>query len=108
MFHGQSPPHTLCLNIRDDSAPSGAGSQKPSGLLRIAYGRGETDPAGIRPGQSAQPLDQAHALPAAVSAKKRVDLIDHHIAKIPEQLRNFTVLVHQKRLQGLRRDLQDT
>ena len=54
-----------------------------------------------------EPLDQAHGLPAAVSAEQRVNLIDDHKAQIPEEGGNLRVLAHQERLQRLRCDLKD-
>ena len=99
MLHRQSPPHALCLNIGNHRSASAALRKESPGFLRISDRRGQADPARIDSCHPAEPLDQAHALPAPVAPQQRMNLIDHNISKIAEQFRHLGMLVHQQRLQ---------
>ena len=96
MLHGEPPGLFSPLNARNDSLPAAACSQKLSCGFRVPDGGGQADPSRTAACEGAETLYQAEGLQAPVSPQERMDLINDDEAEIPEEGRDFHVLVdHQ-------------
>ena len=107
VLHGKPPHAGRLLHARDDRLLARAGGEERAHGLGVADGGREPDAARLHAGHAAQTLDEAKALPAAVPAQERVDLVDHHVAQVAEELAHGRVAAHEDGLEGLGRELED-
>ena len=68
------------LHARNRGRTAASRSEQAPHLLRIAYGRGESDPPRSAAREPHESLNQAKGLPPAVLPKQRMNLIDHNKA----------------------------
>ena len=107
VFHRQPPADAPAFDPGNHGGPAGSGGEKLSGAFRVADGGGEADAPRLHARYSRQALYEAEALAAAVLAQQRVDLVDHDVTEVAEELGHHGVAAHEQRLERLRRDLQD-
>ena len=108
MLHREAPDLPPAVNNRYDGSPSTAGCEKLPCRFRIADSSREADSARITSRKTAEPLDEAECLHAAVSPQERVNFINDNKAKVPKESRNLHMLIDHQRFQRFRRDLQYT
>ena len=107
MFHAQPPDFPSAVEPRNDRSPAAAGGEKPSGVLGIPDGGGQSDAAWTAAGQAAQAFDQTEGLQSAVRPEERMDFVDHNESQIPKQGGNLHMFVDEHGLEGFGRDLQN-
>ena len=107
VLHREAPGAGRLLDAGNHAVAAGAGGEERAHGLGVADRGGETDTPWLHARYSRQALDETKALPTAVLSQQRVNLIDHHVAQVAEELGDHGVSAHQQRLERLRCDLQD-
>ena len=107
VLHGEAPGAGRLLDLGDDGVSAGAGRQEAAYGFRVSHGGREAYAARVDACHAGEALYEADGLAAAVSAQQGVNLVDDHVAQVAEEARYCGMPVHEQRLEGLRRNLQD-